>query len=124
MASNSLSKFRPSFSAAQIHYLHQLVQSDRHQGTESLKQELDRYFKVFILKMEVGSISEAFSSTPKLSVEERLGLDDTKESAYQLYIGNPKLCTPYQIQQARTYMYENDLMTAAEESAFEEEMGL
>lgn len=124
MATPSTAKFRPSFTAAQIHYLHQLVQSDQIQGTEKLRLELDRYFKVFILKMEVGSISEAFSSAPKLSIEERLDLDPSKEQAYILYQSGPKLCTPHQIIQARTYMWENDMMTATEEEAFEKEMGL
>jgi hypothetical protein len=118
------SKFRLSFTAQQIHYLHALVKSDQSIATQDMKTDLNRYFTVMITKLEVGAVSTAFVSSPKVSVEDKLGFGQTPEekrhAAYLKYQGNHMLCTDEEIRLAKTHMYENGMMTAAEEAAFEE----
>jgi hypothetical protein len=92
-----------------------------------MARKLDAYFKVFITKMEVGTISAAYMGEEKKSIEERLDLinpEDRREYNYMKYVSNPKFCTEDEIKDAKLYMYLNDMMTDMEEEEFEKESGL
>lgn len=117
-------KFRPSLTSQQIAYLIALIEMDEAAVTETLRFSTLRVLKVFNLKMQIGAVSAAFTSTPRQSVEEQLGMDDLtpeekREVSYRKWQGNPLLCTEQEVMQAKTYMYENNMMTDAEAEEFE-----
>ena len=118
----SQAQYRLSFTEQEINYLHQLVCTDPSSATKDLQDRLHRYFKLMKTKLEIGAVSAAFTSSPKKSLEEKLGMLDpveAREAAYLKWQTNPALCTEEEIQKAKTHMYENDMMTAEEEEAFE-----
>ena len=118
----SQAKYRLSFTEQEINYLHQLVCTDPSNTTKDLQDRLHRYFKLMKAKLAIGAVSAAFIASPKKSLEEKLGLIDpitAREAAYLKWQTNPTLCTPDEIQKAKTHMYENDMMTASEEEEFE-----
>lgn len=118
----SQAKYRLSFTEQEINYLHQLVCTDPFPATKDLQDRLHRYFKLMKTKLEIGAVSAAFTSSPKKSLEEKLGIIDpveAREAAYLKWQTNPAICTEEEIQKAKTHMYENDMMTAEEEEAFE-----
>lgn len=121
----SQAKYRLSFTEQEINYLHQLVCTDPSSATKDLQDRLHRYFKLMKTKLEIGAVSAAFTSSPKKSLEEKLGMLDpveAREAAYLKWQTNPALCTEEEVQKAKTHMYENGLFTESEEEEFEAEM--
>lgn len=118
-------KFRPAFSKQEILYLIDLCGRDNRDTTIELASTIAARLRIFALKADLGVISPAFTSTGKQSLSEKLGLEegdsltDRRRKAHQFYRAHPGLCTPDQIEQAKTYMYENGLMTPEQEAEYE-----
>jgi len=104
-------KFRLSLTQPQINYLYQLIAADTRTETESLRKATLNYLTVYRTKLQVGTVSAAFNSTPKKSLIEQLGEGITPEErrylAYQKYSSNPELCTEEEIALAETYIFEH-----------------
>ena len=98
---------------------------------------LIHYLEGFKSKIDLGITSPNLTLTPKLSVMERLGLDEpsldslsltpsieTKRSnAYTKWLSSPLKCSPYEIELAHVYRFENDLMSPEEESIYLQSQG-
>lgn len=128
MSAKPIPKYRLSLTTDQILYLQQLLQTDTSEQYSKVRKLTAHQINVFILKMKVGLVSAAYTSSLKISIEDSLGLDDTSDSAdsvrlaaYKKYSSHPELCSSNEILQARTYMYENDMMSDEEAAAFESE---
>ena len=85
-----------------------------------------RQLELVAAKITIGVVKPAFESIPPLSITEKLGMEEgaPKEkrfAAYRKYQGNPSMCTPQEIKLARTYMYENGMMSTTESEEFENE---
>lgn len=120
-------KFRPVLTLPQIKYIQQCIALDNSSATERMKTELSNYLELFLTKQVLGYVSPAYTSSaaPKQSMEQKLGMvsgEEYREQCYHKYSSSPELCTPQEIHEAKTYMYENDMMTAEEEAAFEDSM--
>jgi hypothetical protein len=112
---NPIEKYRPSLTAQQIAYLTDLVANDNREATAKLQAQTLSYFKLFAFKSQLGIVSAAFSSSPRQTLEERLGSEAEdksakREAAFAIYTANPKLCTPEQIKLAKTHMWELGLI--------------
>jgi len=117
-------KYRPAFSAAEIQYLIDVCNLDQRAATAEIAFAIASRLKVFALKAQLGIVGNAFTSAPKQSLDEKLGLDDPaarRKAAFDLYNTNSAMCTPAQLRMARTYRYENGLMTPVEEAEYEAE---
>lgn len=77
--------------------------------------------KLFVAKMNLGIVNPAFTSAPKATLEERLGIDPVEKRllAYEKWKLDPYLCSQHEFALAQTYRYENDLMTPDEEREYE-----
>jgi len=117
-------KFRPYLTLQQIKYFIQLAEADNRAETEPLRLRVLRELKLFVAKNDLGLVRPALVVTEKKTMEDKLGLGatTTREEAYNLWRANPDLCTPQQLQQAKLYRYENDLMSPAEEAQYESEL--
>jgi hypothetical protein len=124
---SSTQKFRPYLTQQQLHYFLQLCQSDNSAATETIRVRTIKELKLFITKYELGAVAPAYtaSSTPRLSMADRLGLDtedpiQKREAAYATWSANPALCTAEEVKLATLYRYENNLMTTDEEYEYEQ----
>jgi len=117
-------KFRPSLSESEITEILDML--DQTQGNESLKRKL----RIFLKKAECGITQPGFvAQTSKLSIAEKLELSisnsetpaQKREAAYLLYqrfMGNAAVLGEDIIKLARTYMFENDMLSPEEETEF------
>jgi len=110
-------KYRITLTEAQLTYLLSRIEQET-------QPTLHKYFRVFMAKMHLGAVSAAFTSIGRKSVEERLeeatlSGPERRLLAYTKYQDNPRACSTEEVKFAKTYMYENDLMTPAEEEEFE-----
>ena len=120
-------KYRPYLTMQQIKYFIQLAESDQRAETEALRLKSLRELKLFVAKSDLGLVNSALTVVGKQSTEEKLGFSEEsmetpeqrREKAYQLWRVNPQLCDDNQIQMAKLYMYENDLMSPDEEAEYE-----
>src|SRR4051812_11622414 len=99
----STTKYRPAFSAQEIEYIINLCNLDRRPETAELGFGIASRLRVFSLKTQLGITGAAFVSSPRQSMEEKLGLDDPIEQrrlAFNLYSTNPALCSPLQLKMA------------------------
>lgn len=120
--------FRPSLTASEISLLVAIVKDSAAVQNSPEKQGLLIKLLQFDFKLQTGAIAPAFTST-RQSLEESLGLGEgnavsqleSRKIAYEKYQKFPELCTPDEISSAKTYAYENDLMTLQEEAEFEME---
>lgn len=116
-------KFRPSFTIAEINYILDVVAADNREATSRLRDNVHKQLQVFSLKARIGAVSASHTSkaAERISIED--ALDDSpaqrREKSYQLWCMNPALCTPQQISLAKTYRYENNLMSPDEEEEYE-----
>ena len=127
MNQNQTKKLRPVITSIQLSYLLDLIQNDNRSTTEQIKDDLYKYLKLFQAKVSIGIVAPSYVvQEKKRSIDDILGADDSpaanRRRAYDLYIESPQLCTPKQIHLAKTYMYENDLMTAEQEAEYEEDL--
>ena len=119
-------KYRMTFNAQEIHYLHQLIKSEMRPELQNIAGSLDRYFKTFLFKLNLGTVAVSHTASQKQSLEDQLGMTDPstrRAAAFGKFKLNPALCTPDEITLAKTYMYENNLMTEEEEREFENDAG-
>jgi hypothetical protein len=119
-----MKKLRPVITAQQLAYLIDLIENDNRSATESIRDDLFKYLKLFQAKVSIGIVSPSYTVQGKRSIDQMLGEDDTpaskREKAYHLYIESPHLCTPQQVSLAQLYRYENNLMTPEEEEDYEQ----
>lgn len=123
MATEEL-KYRPSFTKQEIAYIIDLCNLDTRPATTEMAFTIACRLKVFSLKADLNIVSPAFSSAPKQSLEEKLGMESEspsqkRQAAFAKWKLNPALCNSFEIGMANTYRYENGLMTAAEENEYE-----
>lgn len=120
-------KYRPYLTMQQIKYFIELAESDQRAETEALRLKSLRELKLFVAKSDLGLVNSALTVVGKQSTEDKLGFtsesgdtpEQKREKAYQLWRVNPQLCDDNQIQMAKLYMYENDLMSPDEEAEYE-----
>lgn len=113
-------KYRPVLTMPQINLVVLALQSMNTHAEET--KELLGYLEVFKVKQKVGLTTSAYATTPKRSMEEKLGLDDPATRRYNAYLKAekyPELCTAQELDDAATYRYTNDLMNAQEEEEYE-----
>ena len=123
-----IQKYRPYLTIQQLHYFLHLVESDTSEDTQLIRALTLKELKLFLVKYDLGAVKAASTVVGRESLEDKLGLGvstDTdkasiREAAYLQWKKNPELCTPYQLEQAQLYRYENDLMTPEEEAAYEQ----
>ena len=113
-------KFRPSFTLPELEKIHEMCSNHGSQGTvvESVRSNVAD----FILRAKLGAVKASHTAQ---KLEERLGMekpDSPRESAYNKFIQFPSLCSATEILDARTFMYENDMMDPEEEAIFESTM--
>lgn len=115
-------KFRPSLTKIEILYLLELCNEDTNESRSKVKKAIQSKLQLLTVKIDLGITAPAYSANEKVSLEDRLGFGITKaderKSAYDLWKSNPTLCTESQIKLAKTYMFENDLMSEEEEKEF------
>ena len=117
-------KFRPALTLPQIHYLLSLLAADTAQSTEKLNKQTVQQLKLLTIKVDIGAVNPAYTSSAKQSTEDRLGLsyvspEERRLQAYKKCSENPRLCTRAEMLDAMTYKYQEGMMTAEEEEAFE-----
>lgn len=110
-------KYRPALSVAEINYLIALCNLDARPETMEMGFVIASRLKVFLLKAQLGITGAAFTSSPKSTLEEKLGLESHEQkraSAYLKWSLSPEFCTEQEIKLAQAYRYENNLMTPGE----------
>jgi len=115
-------KYRPAFTIAEIEYLIALCNADLRPEVVEMSVEISNRLKVFLLKANLGLLNPAFTSAPKVSITEKLGLDSPEEKrlmAHRKWCVNKNICTPDEIKLVHAYRYENNLMTKEEEKEYE-----
>ena len=134
-------KYRPVLSAGAISHILALAKSENPISTTSL--EVIGILAPFMAKIENDAISAAYEATPKMSLEEKLGIgmpssmhsmevlkiptvskEEYWEQCYNKYKSNPISCTLSEIQAAREHMYLHDLMSPQEVREFERDLQL
>lgn len=118
----AIEKFRLSLSLPEVAYLIDTLGCDNREGTAKLNASLVSRLKLLQTKADLGITQPAFSSTEKLSIEDKLFSSpaDRRSAAYSKWKINPAICTLEELRQVQMYRYENNLMTPEEESAYEE----
>ena len=117
-------KYRPAFSSAEIQYLINICNKDKRPETAEVAFAIASRLKIFALKAQLGIVIPAFSSNPKQTLDEKLGLEELtpvqkRELAYKKWQGNPLMCSSKEIEMAHLYRYENGMMTDIEEKEYE-----
>ncbi len=130
-------KYRPVLSGCSIDHIVALCKRETPISSESI--EVLGVLAPFQAKIGANAIAEAYSTTPKLSLAEKLGLGianpaSTKVLAiptvskeeywaqcYKVWADDPAKLSLSEIQAAQEHMYINDLMSAEELIAFESE---
>jgi len=127
----SISKYRPSLSPLLIEKILELAKKELPLSAESI--QLISILAPFQAKIQNDGLIPAYSSAPKLTVEESIGMVESAHSrpyqskeefwlsCYNLYIEHPEKCTLIEIQAAREHMYLHELMTDTEMKEFEQE---
>ncbi len=123
---NATVKLRPYLSPQQINYILDLCSQDQREATAHLRKQITASLQLVTMKLELGLSQGSYTATPRVTVAEKLGFSESdlspaarREAAYMTYKANPSLCTQYEIRLARTYMYENGMMTPQEQEEFE-----
>lgn len=122
--SNQQQKFRPAFTKQEIQYIIELCNLDKRPHVTEMAFTIAARLKIFALKADLHIISPAFNSTPKQSLEEKLGMAfvtpaERRAAAYEKWKHNVALCTDDELRLVGTYMYENGLMTPEQEADYE-----
>lgn len=115
-------KFRPSLSLEEIQYLIVNLNTASSPVAVSVRSKL----QLLTAKVNLGLTKPAFITSPKEDIMNQLGESNQtpaqkRESAYIKYHSNPAACTDEEVKLAKTYMYNNNMMTATEREAYEEE---
>ena len=116
-------KYRPALSAAEIQYLIDLCNLDSRPATAEMGFNIASRLKIFALKVNLGLTGAAFVSTPRQSLDQKLGLDSPEERRFAAYCKwqlNPAFCMPSELKDVADYRYSNGLMTPEEEKNHEQ----
>jgi hypothetical protein len=122
-----MEKYRPYFTALE---LTEIITALKSAPTPS-RVALIRYLEGFALKISHGVISSAHTLEPSMAEKLELDVSHTEAinslqskrfNAYRKWRDHPAQCTPWEIDQAMVYRYENDLMAPEEESEYEMSM--
>ena len=119
--------FRPYLSLPEVEHLCSLLSQNL-----SLPEAKTAYGKLFKLKLEaeIGLRAEAYQKKPSLlqKISDDLApIPETLQpssSLWALYNSNPSSLSPAQIRAAKTWGWQEGLMSVVEASLFEKEMGL
>ena len=121
--------FRPSFTLAEIETIITLCQCNPH--SNACNVTILAKLLPYQLKITHGLVSPAYTASDthtigaklgfseELEVKDTMSVEEKRLRAYNAYITNPILCTPEQINNARQYMYDHDLMSEEEALDFE-----
>lgn len=116
-------KFRPAMSVAEIQYIINLCNLDSRLEMAEMGFTLASRLKVFLLKSQLGITGAAFTSSPRSTLEEKLGLESPEKkrfTAYEKWALLPEACTEEELKLASTYRYERGLMSKEEEEKHEQ----
>lgn len=114
-------KFRPYLTLAEMTEV-----IDSLKSTPNPNGRLIYYFQSFIDKIYVGKVSSTITTRP--TMEQSLGLDSPpmktdlralRLQAYNKWKDHPTRCSLVELTRAQMYRYENDLMSAEEETQYE-----
>lgn len=121
-------KYRPVLSAS--HITHIIALCKRDMSAESLR--VISILSPFQYKIENESVTPAYTEQPKLTELDKLGFAEPIETTANLRYSTENVANLYavwkqspgslnlnQLKQVKEFMYENDLMTPAEESEYE-----
>ena len=117
--------YRPYLSLPELNLLTSLLSTNLEKENAT-----PLYGKLFKLKLEaeVGLRKEAYSQKPsllsKLSDEKPKETIKPSQELWELFNQNPSSLSSAQIRAAKTYGWQQDLMSQVEKSLFEKEMGL
>lgn len=118
--------FRPYLSLSELEHLCSILSRDL-----SIPEAKTAYGKLFKLKLEaeMGLRQEAYQKKPSLL--QRLSDEATPKETilpsaqlWETFNSNPASLSPAQIKAAKTYGWQEGLMSAVESKLFEQEMGL
>jgi len=121
-----LPKYRIALTPQQVAYLISCCKTEGREELLDIATTTGRQLELVQAKIQIGVVKPAFESTPPISLEEKLGIEaatptEKRFAAYRKYQGNPSICTPQEVKLARTYMYENGMMSTQESEEFENE---
>ena len=118
--------FRPYLSLPEINLLTSLLSTNLEKENAT-----PLYGKLFKLKLEaeIGLRKEAYSQKPSLLQKINGDIQPTEtiqpsQELWELFNSNPSSLSHQQIRAAKTYGWQQDLMSQVEKTLFEKEMGL
>lgn len=118
-------KYRPVLPAHLIEHILALAKSENPISASSI--EVVGILAPFQAKIQNDSLTPAYTTEPKQSLEEKLGMstphyDDKVDywaACYNKYVATPAECSLAEIQAAQEHMYLNNLMSDEEVAVFE-----
>jgi hypothetical protein len=117
-------KFRPYFT------LDELTEISSALKIASKNRNLIKYVDTQIVKASSGLSQPQYTTNPAPTISQKLGLEqvldsmtDKKLRAYQKFQVTPAICTVNELDLAKMYRYENNLMDTEEEAEYEKSMG-
>jgi hypothetical protein len=121
-SNNTTQKYRPALTATEIAYLIDLCNLDSRPETLELGFAIASRLRVFKLKTELGVTGAAFSSSPKETMEQKLGLEDIvtkRRKVYDLWKQNPDLVDAKGMRLVEAYRYDHGMMSTEEVENYE-----
>lgn len=118
-------KFKMTFTLKQLSHIHNLLTISDSLITDMETQvELRLKTRLLLFKANEGITQPAYIPVQKLSTEEAIGMtaDERRYFYYTKYCENPDSCNAEEVEYAKTYMYDNELMSAEEEAAYERDI--
>lgn len=123
-------KFRPYLTQSQILRILELCAKEP--SDDPLIRSIKQTLGVFKFKINEGITDPAYVSSPRQTIEEKLGFSHgelslydpvaARKEAYEKYCFDPANCTEKEIALAFTYKYEQGLMTDEERNEYETRM--
>jgi hypothetical protein len=125
------SKYRPYFTADEML---ELISALKESPTPS-RMKIIQYLEGFNLKITYGVVNANYITNPKPTIEQQLGFteeepeptlspNEIRQRAYQKWLKKDSTITVKELNLANEYRYENNLMSAEEQAAFEKTLGL
>lgn len=124
-------KYRPYLTPAELEIIILALK------TTASNPHLIHYLEGYKGKIDLGINSPNLTLTPRVGIADKLGLgledpmieptsslSDKRHSAFLKWSQNPTICTPYEIELAYLYRFENDLMSPEEETIYLESQGV
>jgi hypothetical protein len=113
------SKFRPSFTQAQIRYILSIAKKQSPLTQQDC--EIIAILSPFAAKIDNNALVPAYKTAPP--IEEQLGFsalpEQERELAFKKYQANPAHCTLQELDLAHAYRYEMELMLPEEMQLYE-----